>query len=37
MAQEEEDAVLRRQYLEMARQWCAMAEQTHEIEKAGVP
>ena len=37
MAQQEGDAQLRKQYLEMARQWHAMAEQTTETEKAGVP
>jgi hypothetical protein len=37
MAQQEGDALLTRQYLEMARQWRAMAGQTAETEKAGVP
>ena len=37
MAQQEGDELLRKQYLEMARQWCVMAEKTIETEKAGVP
>jgi len=37
MAQQEGDALLKKQYLGMARQWYAMAEKTTETEKAGVP
>jgi hypothetical protein len=37
MAQQEGEELLRKQYLEMACHWRAMAEQTTETEKAGVP